>query len=159
MVVKETAGRGRGGAAGASDGPDPNPGASQACWVWGETVPPGPQQPRRSALPSAGLGWRKPFMARCTRHSESFHADRAFVVLTPSRCPVFCSSLVSSPGPDLGSGSTKGRQHRVFFFSLLPGHPGNVGAWPPALWEETQGPAPCILSKSCFLPLLLLSLT
>lgn len=39
----------------------------------------------------------------------------------------------------------------MFFSFLLPDHPGNVGSWPPALEEEIQGPAPCILFKSCFL--------
>lgn len=39
----------------------------------------------------------------------------------------------------------------MFFSSFLPDHPGIVGSWPPALEEETQGSAPCFLSKFCFL--------
>lgn len=54
MVVKETAGRGRGGAAGASDGPDPNPGASQACWVWGGNSAAWPAATQTLCL---ALGW------------------------------------------------------------------------------------------------------
>lgn len=90
-----------------------------------------------SSPDSLAFGWpgrRKHFVARCTRHSDVFLADRAFVVPTPSYCPVFCSSLVSSPGPSPGSRSTNGRQHRVFFFSLLPGHPGKA-----AIGHQPQG--------------------
>lgn len=61
---------------------------------------------------SLALGWpgrRKLFVALCARHSDIFLADRAFVVLTPSYCPVFCSSLVSSPGPSAASRSTSTR--------------------------------------------------
>lgn len=70
--------------------------------------------------------------------------------LHPISLPSLLFQPVSSPGPNLGSRSANRRQHRLFF-SLLPGHLGNVGAWPPALGEEAWGPAPCILSKSCLL--------